>query len=228
MKGVKYKFITYKFMIQRTIYYKIIKSIKTSPVTLITGARHVGKSTLCKLLVKEFNFSYVTLNNIRERERAINDPELFLKIHKWPLIIDKIQYAPRLFDVIAQIVNEEYFNNDKNDGIFVLTSSISYNYLDGVTKSLAGRVSIIKMNPLSYSEINNLEEKPFKVLPEVNFIRSTNHKVDRKDFYKTIVKGFYPKLYDNLDVEFEDYYSNYVDTYINRDVCQIIKINDKL
>lgn len=215
-------------MIERTIYNYVKKAIKNSPVTLITGARQVGKSTLCKFLVRDFNFNYVSLDNLRERESAIKDPELFLKIHKWPLIIDEVQYAPKLFEVIEQIVNDEYFKNDKNDGMFVLTGSEAYNLMEGVTQSLAGRVALVNMSPLSFSEISQVEEKPFIVNFEDSIVRTHNHKITRTKLYETIVKGFFPKLYNNDDLDEESYYSNYVDTYINRDVTQIIKISDNM
>ncbi len=86
-------------MITRTIYSHVLKTIKNRPVTLITGARQVGKSTLCGLLVKELKYNYVSLDNLRERASAINDPEMFFQIHKPPLIIDEVQHAPKLFDV---------------------------------------------------------------------------------------------------------------------------------
>ena len=75
-------------MIKRTIQKQIETSIKTKPVTLITGARQVGKSTLCYEMKKEFGFNYVSLDDRFERAQAINDPELFLKLHPCPLIID--------------------------------------------------------------------------------------------------------------------------------------------
>lgn len=93
-------------MIKRTIYPQILKSIKNRPVTLITGARKVGKSTLCKELVQDLGFNYVTLDNLRERQVAMEDPELFLQLHSWPLIIDEEHHAPKLFEVIEYIVNK--------------------------------------------------------------------------------------------------------------------------
>ena len=81
-------------MIKRTIKKQIELSIKTKPITLITGARQVGKSTLCYEIKKEYGYNYVSLDDRRERIQAINDPELFLKMHNWPLIIDEVQYAP--------------------------------------------------------------------------------------------------------------------------------------
>ena len=81
-------------MIKRTIYKQVLDTIKNRPVTLITGARQVGKTTICKQLVKEKAFNYVSLDNIRERKEAIDDPEMFLQLHPSPLIIDEVQYAP--------------------------------------------------------------------------------------------------------------------------------------
>ena len=98
-------------MIKRTIKKQIELSIKTKPITLITGARQVGKSTLCYEIKKEYGYNYVSLDDRRERIQAINDPELFLKMHNWPLIIDEVQYAPALFDVIESIVNKQKLEN---------------------------------------------------------------------------------------------------------------------
>ena len=89
-------------MIERTIKSKVLNSIKTRPVTLITGARQVGKSTLCRELMNLMPFSYVTLDNLRERETAVKDPESFLSIHHWPLIIDEVQYDLVCFRSLKQ------------------------------------------------------------------------------------------------------------------------------
>lgn len=80
-------------MIDRTIKESVIKAMNNKPVVLITGARQVGKSTLCGEIKKEFGYEYVSLDNLRERETAIKDPELFLSLHKSPLIIDEEIYV---------------------------------------------------------------------------------------------------------------------------------------
>lgn len=215
-------------MIQRTIYSMIEKSIKSRPITLITGARQVGKSTLCKKLVNDYQFNYVSLDNLRERQSAVSDPEMFLQLHKWPLIIDEVQYAPQLFDVIEAIVNEEKFINGKNYGMFVLTGSQAYKLIEGVSQSMAGRVSIISMKPLSYNEIIGFEEKPFNFSLD-DYSNIINKKsIDIDELYGYIVKGMYPELYDNEYLDSETFYSDYVETYINRDVSQIINLVDKL
>lgn len=94
-------------MIERTIEKAVIKSIKNRPVVLTTGARQLGKSTLCFKLKRELGFNYVSLDNLRLREQAKSDPELFLETHKWPLIIDEMQNAHGLFGAFKITINKE-------------------------------------------------------------------------------------------------------------------------
>ena len=215
-------------MISRNIYNRILFSIENKPVTLITGARQVGKSTLCYKLEKERNFNYISLDNQRERQMAIQDPELFLQLHPYPLIIDEVQYAPELFEIIEQLVNEKKKSQTNNHGMFVLTGSQAYALMENVTQSLAGRVSIIHMNPLSMSEIHNVKENPFQIDILQNKERTDQFKISIDELYTTIVRGFYPELYANSKLDSEQFYSDYVETYLNRDVSQMIQIKNKL
>ena len=215
-------------MIKRTIKSQIVESIKNKPVTLITGARQVGKSTLCYEIKKEYGFNYVSLDDRRERVQAISDPELFLKMHNWPLIIDEVQYAPALFDVIESIVNKQKLETGKNNGMFILTGFQAYELMKGVTESMAGRVSIIRMSPLSASEIYNKEESKFEINPILNNKRILNYHIEINELFKLIVRGMYPELYDNKEISSDSFYSNYIDTYIERDVSQLINIKDKM
>lgn len=215
-------------MIRRTIKEAVLKAIKNKPVVLITGARQVGKSTLCGEIKKEYGFEYVSLDNLRERETAIKDPELFLSLHKSPLIIDEVQYAPKLLDVIESIVNKVKFEGGDNKGMYILTCSQIYNLMENVSESLAGRISIVEMSPFSLRETRGLEEIPFVINPSINQKRSLENKVNINELYKQIVRGFYPELYDNPEMETDIFYSDYVRTYIERDVSQIINLNDKL
>jgi len=215
-------------MISRTIKESILKAINNKPVVLITGARQVGKSTLCGEIKKELGYEYVSLDNLRERETATKDPELFLSLHKAPLIIDEVQYAPKLLDAIEAIVNKVKFEGGDNKGMYVLTGSQIYSLMENVSESLAGRVSIVEMSPLSLREIRDLEELPFVIDPSINQKRSVENKIDINELYKQIVRGFYPELYDNPSLDTDIFYSDYVRTYIERDVSQIINLNDKL
>lgn len=215
-------------MIKRTIQKQIETSIKTKPVTLITGARQVGKSTLCYEMKKEFGFNYVSLDDRFERAQAINDPELFLKLHPCPLIIDEVQYAPQLFDSIESVVNKKKLETGSNNGMFILTGSQAYELMNGVTESMAGRVSIIKMSALSASEIFGQEELKFEINPTKNNKRISNYKINLDELYKLIVRGMYPELYDKPEISSDSFYANYVATYIERDVSQLINVKDKM
>lgn len=215
-------------MIPRTILDSIEESIELKPVTLITGARQVGKTTICRYIAEKYNFNYVSLATGSERNTAIEDPKLFLRIHPAPLIIDEVQYAPKLFDVIEEIVDAEKYSKGSNSGMFVLTGSQVYNLMQGITQSMAGRVGIIRMTPLSISEITSREERPFVVDFEDNIRRSAENVLPLNDVYKMIVRGGYPELYEKPRIKAAKFYSDYVDTYIERDVSQIINLKDKL
>ena len=209
-------------MIERTIEKEVIKSIKNRPVVLITGARQVGKSTLCFKLKRELGFNYVSLDDLRLREQAKSDPELFLETHKWPLIIDEVQNAPGLFDAIEAIVNKEKLENGSNYGMYVLTGSETYELMQDVSQSLSGRVGIINMCPLSLREINNSDEKVFSYNILELAQRSNYFDYNSDILFEYITRGMYPELYANKELDTEFFYSSYLSTYIERDVSKIL------
>ena len=184
-------------MIKRTIKEQIVQSIHNKPVTLVTGARQVGKSTLCYEMKKEYGFHYVSLDDLRERDQAIRDPELFLQLHPCPLIIDEIQYAPKLFDVIEATVNREKLEKGENSGMFILTGSQAYELMHGVSQSMAGRVAIVRMSPLSTREIYGCSEQKFEIDPSVSSLRSKDFTLGVRDLFSLIVRGMYPELHAN-------------------------------
>ncbi len=215
-------------MIPRTILRSIEESIEFKPVTLITGARQIGKTTICKYIAKEHGFNYVSLASNEDRVMAIKDPEMFLRLHPTPLIIDEVQYAPKLFDVIEGIVDARKFETGSNEGMYVLTGSQVYNLMEGVTQSMAGRVGIIRMSPLSINEITEREEMPFKVDFEAKIRRSMEYTLTMETAYRMMVRGGYPELYGKPKMRSSKFYSDYLDTYIERDVSQIINLKDKM
>lgn len=213
-------------MINRTILKEIQLSVKCRPVTLITGARQVGKTTLAKTFMND-GFSYVSLDNSRDRELAINDPNLFLQLHPWPLIIDEVQRAPQLFEALEESVNKEKLKNEHNYGMYIITGSQIYKMMKNVTESMSGRISIIHMTPLSRNEIIQREEKSF----DFNIIDTNKRALDNplsvNNLFQDIVHGYYPELYSNELLETERFYSNYVESYIERDVSELINIKNK-
>lgn len=214
--------------INRTIKEVVLDTMAHRSVTLVTGSRQVGKSTLCYELVKERGYNYVSLDDLNERASAIQDPQMFLQIHKSPLIIDEVQYAPGLFDAIEAIVNKEKLEKGYNAGMFVLTGSQTYELMKGVSESMAGRVGIVRMSPLSVSEVRGIEEKKFVVDPITASTRCKQNKISLDDLYGYIVQGLYPELYSDPKMNTNAFYSDYVNTYMERDVSQLINVKDKL
>ncbi len=214
-------------MIERTIYEEIKKAIKEKPVVVITGARQVGKTTLCtEKIEKELGFSYVSLADPLLRGSALNDPKAFLSLHPAPLIIDEIQKAPILFDYLEGEVDEQK-RKGNNTSLYILTGSEIYKLRQGVSESMRGRVAFIHMSPLSMSEINKKEEKPFIVSPKDNLERVKTYEISTLDLYDYIVRGFYPELYYNNELEPSIFYSDYIESYLTKDVDDVLQIKDK-
>lgn len=213
-------------MINRTIYKEIIDTIKNKAVTVITGARQVGKTTLCSLIETELGFNYVSLADPIIRNSAKSDPSEFLSLNPFPLIIDEIQKAPELFEYLEGIVDKEIKKGNKK-GLYVLTGSQAYKLMSGVTESMSGRVGLISMSPLSLSEITNKEELPFEVNIQRIKNRTKDYLIDTNKMYEYIVRGFYPELYDNTNLKTSNFYADYVETYLERDVSDFINLKDK-
>lgn len=206
--------------ITRGIQNILKNRIKNSKCLLLTGARQVGKSTLLKNEYSQYN--YVTLDDLIIRSSANNDPKLFIKSEKKPLIVDEVQYANDLFPYIKI----ECDNLEKN-GQFILTGSQQLSILDKASESLAGRVSILELNGLSLREINNINfNKHF--LPSLSYIEDRENSIKTYDnIWQIIHRGSYPELYvGNRD--WNDYYSSYVKTYLERDIRQEISLKDEL
>ncbi len=215
-------------MIARTVLSRIEEKMSYRPVTLITGARQTGKTTLCRFLSEKYGMGYVSLANMLERRAAVKDPELFLKTHPAPLVIDEVQYAPGLFDYLEGIVDKVKFEGGKYRGMYVLAGSQEFSRMQGVSQSMAGRIGIIRLSPLSQSEIAGREDIPFRVEPELNDRRAEGLHMTCDEFYNRLVRGSYPELYNNPSVDTGDFYSDYTETYISRDVSQIINVKDSL
>lgn len=210
--------------IKRTSEDVIKKLSKQFKVVLVTGARQVGKSTLLKHC--DENRNYVSLDDLSERELAINEPKLFLETHKAPLIIDEIQYAPELLSYIKLIVDK----SDKK-GQYWLTGSQQFHLMKNVSESLAGRVGILDLMGLSLAELSQTpNNEPF--FPDLEYIekRRENHKnYSTSDIFKIIYNGSFPAL-NNQD-EFQDrnaFYSAYIRTYIERDIRDLSSISNEL
>lgn len=212
-------------MIERTINNKIKEALNTYPVIVVTGARQIGKSTEVYKFVKN-GFKYVSLDNIDERKLAQSDPKYFIERHGYPLIIDEVQYAPVLMEVIEEIVNKNRLEQKNDKGLFILTGSQTFKLMRNVTQSMAGRAAILYMEPLSIKEIYGEKETPF--LPNEGYIsQPINTSLNVKELFQQIIHGFYPELYSNPNLTSEMFYARYVATYIDRDIDELLEVRNK-
>lgn len=210
-------------MIKRNLEKYVLNLSKHFPVILLTGPRQVGKTTLLETISKDRE--YVTLDDFEQRSLAKKDPALFLQIHKPPVFIDEVQYAPELFTYI-KIHVDKY----KNNGDFWLTGSQKFHLMKNVTETLAGRVAIIDMLGISQSEIKNNQSLPF--LPDKNWIEQKNNEksliCDITETYKNIFRGSFPKLIADKEIPTKIFYSSYIQTYVERDVKDLMKVGNEL
>lgn len=201
-------------MINREVQEKFESLSKTRKVILITGARQVGKSTFVKH-IKDDDRTYVTLDDLSLRELAQNDPKLFLMNYSGKLIIDEVQYAPNLFSYIKMDVD------DSNEyGKYWLTGSQKFELMKNVDETLAGRISIIEMSTLSYAEKEGFKSKVFNPKNITNSI-----KISPKKIFENIFKGGMPEYISN-NIDRNQFFDDYVKTYIERDVRQLTQVGD--
>ena len=216
--------------IKRLLEKDIIENSKSFPVILLCGPRQVGKTTV---LEKIFNHqvNYVSLDDPLERKNAKEDPSLFLENHKPPLIIDEIQYATELLPYIKIKVDqarlEAFENNTNSNGLYYLTGSQMFTMMQNVSESLAGRVGIIDMYGLSYSEIIGEEQDYFLPTKDRCKERENNKRPETLEVFEKIVRGSFPALYQNENISTEKFYSSYLRTYLERDIRDMVTIKEE-
>lgn len=188
--------------LHRKLEIPLKSALKHFPVVLVTGSRQVGKSTLLRHCLKTYN--YVTFDDILIRNLAESDPALFLKTYQAPLIIDEIQYVPSLLPYLKMEVDK----NRKAYGDYVLTGSQIFPLMKGVSESLAGRIAIFHLYPLSWGEI-----------PRAPLF-------DELKMAQQMLKGFYPEFQVQPELNPKFWYSSYLSTYIERDLRAMRNIHD--
>ncbi len=179
----------------------IIKSLKgitkKYPIVAVTGPRQSGKTTVLRDFFKEYR--YVSLENPDNRDFAENDTKSFLKEYDKYVIFDEVQRVPKLFSYLQNIVDESGIM-----GQFVLSGSHNFHLMQNIKQTLAGRVAILKLFPFDIQEM-----KVGNLLDD--------------DIFNNLITGFYPAIYDR-DIPAKVFYSNYIQTYIYRDITELLNI----
>ncbi|MDO5127318.1 MAG: ATP-binding protein [Eubacteriales bacterium] len=200
--------------IERAITHILKKRVQESKCTLITGARQVGKSTLVKNEFKDYN--RVNFDDRLTRLQAKEEPKLFFLNNPCPLFIDEVQKENSILEGVKMIVDE----SDKR-GMFIMSGSQKLELMKGMSESLAGRVSINELSGLSLREIHGVKYNRHFV-PTNDYLESREKEIKPYDnLWEIIHKGSYPELYD-VERDWQEYYSSYVSTYLERDINELI------
>jgi uncharacterized protein len=184
--------------IPREIEPRLQRSARTRPVVVLTGARQTGKTSTFRRLFPDHEF--VSLDLPTEAEQAEKEPQEFLRRHPPPVIIDEVQYAPGLFRYLKAAVDAKRTRN----GQFLLTGSQKFTLMKSVSESLAGRADIVELETLSFAEIR-------AALPDT-MIESA------------IVRGGFPELHANPNIDHVAFYNSYLATYLERDVRSLANV----
>ncbi len=212
--------------IARHMEQRVLELSKSYSAILLTGPRQAGKTTMLRSLAEKEGIGreYVSLDDLSVRDMAKNDPALFLQLHKPPVLIDEVQYAPELFAYIKMHIDEHH-----NPGDFWMTGSQIFRLMRGVQESLAGRVALLHMSPLSQREIIGAGCVPFTT--DVDQLLAESKKaapVDTPALFERIWKGSMPGIASGLYEDRNMYYSSYISTYVERDVRELSGTVDAL
>jgi len=200
--------------IERAITSVLKSRVSSSKCLLLTGARQVGKSTIIKHVFPEYNRA--DFDDRLTRLQAREEPKLFFMNNPRPLFIDEVQKENSILEEIKLIVD----NSDER-GNFILSGSGKLELMKGMSESLAGRVSVMELTGLSIREIKEVSfNRHF--IPTEDYLEEREKSIrPYSDIWEIIHKGSYPELYD-VEREWQDFYSSYVATYLERDINELI------
>ena len=204
--------------IKRSIEDVIERSAETFKAVLVTGARQTGKSTLLSRLYPDVKM--ITFDDPFMEDQAKNNPEMFMMLNEPPVFLDEIQYVPSLFRYIKMTC-------DKSDekGQFFLSGSQPFKLMDMVSDSMAGRIAVIELAPLSLREIMGSSfTGPF--LPTLEYVKERKDDAQNPgNIWNVIHRGGYPGLQDS-SVDWSMYFASYIKTYLERDVRELAAVQD--
>jgi len=208
--------------IKRHIEESVLERAKEKGAVVVTGARQVGKTTLIEKIKPDV--AKITFDDLSIRNRAKEEPAAFLQLNPPPVFIDEVQYAPEIFPYIKMSLDKS-----RHKGDYFLTGSQSFELMKNVTESLAGRAGILELLGLSLREMRNENwNEPF--LPTLEYLmRRKEEKTNLfiKEAWEIIHRGCMPELFAERDFNWQNFYSDYVKTYIERDVRKLTQVADE-
>ncbi len=186
-------------MIRRELQSVLEREGSRAPVVAVTGPRQSGKTTLCRATFPDHR--YVSLEPLDNRGFARDDPRGFLAQYAGPVVIDEVQRVPELFSYLQESVD-----HDPTPGRFVLTGSQHFGLTEAISQSLAGRVALLELMPLSLDELHRFERPP-------------------SGLWETVWAGGYPRIHDR-GLDAGRWLADYTATYVQRDLRQALNVTD--
>lgn len=208
--------------IKRGMEDMILKVSGQYPVVMVCGQRQTGKSTMLKH-ISEPDRVYVSFDRLETRRLAENDPALFFETYGHKLLIDEFQRVPSILLAMKDIVDSAQDNGEDPNGMFWLTGSQRFEMMKNVSESLAGRVAVFTLLPLSQCEIDGRASGPF--VPDIDILRGKSFDIKtQKEVFERIFLGGLPKPVADRSLDRDLYYSSYMNTYIERDVSALEQV----
>ena len=206
--------------IKRNIEKTVLELSKNYPVVMVCGQRQVGKSTMLNTI--KGDRKYVTFDDLKAKNLAKTDPELFFDTYGFPILIDEFQKEPSILEEIKRIVDLKLLNNEDANGLFWLTGSQKFKMMKNISESLAGRVAVLDMSSLSMSELDNKDKGLF--VPKIDELKKRDFiQKDVHQIYESIFKGGMPKV-NTSHIDRERYYMDYVNTFLERDIKDLSQV----
>lgn len=205
---------------ERTLAKTIHRAMTTFPAIIVTGPRQSGKTTLLKNLFAETH-AFLNLEDPDVRIRAKEDPIGFLTQYSPPIIIDEIQYVPELLSYIKTRIDE-----NRKPGQWILTGSQNFVLLHNITQSLAGRAAILSLSPFSLAEAMDHGKDALSIedwLAELNVGKKITNTILLDEM---LLRGFYPEISSNKEVDRQLWCGSYITTYLERDIRNLAHIGD--
>ena len=209
-------------MYSRHITSLLHEALDDRPVVLLNGARQVGKSTLAQTLTDGASAQYLTLDDATVLAAAIRDPSGFVAGLGDRVILDEVQRAPDLFLALKSAVDR-----DRRAGRFLLTGSANVFVLPRVSESLAGRMEILTLWPLSQGEIEGQVEGFVDTLFAKTFAPSRLQAFSREELLERLVRGGFPEIVDkSSETRRRAWFGSYTTSILQRDVRDLTNVED--